>query len=142
MLSHRTTSRVIYGDTDRMGYAYNANYLRWFEMGRSELFRSLGLTYREIEERGIFLPLSEAYCKYISPVQYDDILVIETTLDSSVKGAIKFDYRLFSNNGSKPIAKGYTKHPCVTTDGKVVRPPQFLSEFIRRKLMEAETSLE
>lgn len=140
MLSHRTNSRVIYGDTDRMGYAYNANYLRWFEMGRSELFRSLGLTYREIEERGIFLPLSEAYCKYISPLKYDDILVIETTLDTAVKGAIKFDYRLFSNNGSKPIAEGFTKHPCVTLEGKVVRPPQFLREFIRQKLMEAETS--
>ena len=138
MLNHRTTSRVIYGDTDRMGYAYNANYLRWFEMGRSELFRSLGLTYREIEERGIFLPVSEAYCKYISPVQYDDLLVIETTLDTAVKGAIKFDYRLFSNNGSKPIAEGYTKHPCVTSEGKVVRPPAFLREFIKQKLEESK----
>ncbi len=137
MLKHRTTSRVIYGDTDRMGYAYNANYLRWFEIGRAELFRSMGMTYREIEEKGIFLPVSEAYCKYISPVKYDDVIVIEAELDTTIKGAIKFDYRIFNQDGSHPVAEGFTKHPCVTTEGKVVRPPQFLRDFIRNKLQEA-----
>ena len=135
-LIYRTTSRVIYGDTDRMGYAYNANYLRWFEIGRAELFRHLGLTYREIEEQGIFLPVSEAYCKYISPVQYDDLIVIEASLDTAVKGAIKFDYRIFGEDGSSPVAEGYTKHPCVSRDGRVLRPPQFLRDFIKQKLAE------
>ncbi len=134
MLSNRTTSRVIYGDTDKMGFAYNANYLRWFEIGRTELFRSLGLTYREIESKGIYLPVSEVYCKFITPVQYDDLLVIETSIDMSVKGAMKFDYQLFNEGGQKAIAKGYTKHPCVDRDGRVIRPPQFLREFISQKL--------
>ena len=58
MLIHKTTNRVIYGDTDKMGYAYNANYLRWFEIGRSEMFRSMGLSYKTIETRGFFLPVS------------------------------------------------------------------------------------
>jgi acyl-CoA thioester hydrolase len=136
MLKYRTTSRVIYGDTDRMGYAYNANYLRWFEIGRAELFRSMGMTYREIEEKGIFLPVSEAYCKYISPVKYDEVIVIEAELDTTIKGAIKFDYRIFNQDGSQAVAEGFTKHPCVTTEGKVVRPPQFLRDFIRSKLDE------
>lgn len=130
MLCNRTTSRVRYGDTDRMGYAYYANYLRWFEIGRSELFRALGLTYREIEEKGIFLPVSEAYCKYLFPVRYDDPLVIETTLDTAVKGAMKFDYRLLSEDLAQTFAEGYTKHPCVTSEGRVVRPPRFLRDFI------------
>ena len=125
MISNRTTSRVRYGDTDRMGYAYYANYLRWFEIGRSELFRALGMTYREIEKKGVFLPVSEAYCKYLFPVRYDDPLVIETTLDTAVKGAMKFDYRLLSEDLAKVFAEGYTKHPCVTPDGRVMRRPNF-----------------
>ena len=76
MLSHRTTYRVIYGDTDNMGVAYYANYLRWFEIGRTEMFRHLGLTYSEIEARGIFLPVAEAHCKYLAPAHYDELLVI------------------------------------------------------------------
>lgn len=134
MLCHRTTSRVIYGDTDKMGFAYNANYLRWFEIGRTELFRSMGLTYREIESRGIYLPVSEVYCKFITPVQYDDLLVIETSIDLTLKGAMKFDYQLFNENGQKAIARGYTKHPCVDREGRVIRPPRFLREFINQKL--------
>jgi acyl-CoA thioester hydrolase len=138
MLTNRTTSRVIYGDTDRMGYAYYANYLRWFEIGRSELFRQLGMTYREIEERGIFLPVSESFCKYLSPIRYDDVLVIETTMDTRIKGGAKFDYRLFNEDGVSPVAEGYTKHPFVTPAGKVVRPPRFLREFLQKKLDETE----
>lgn len=134
MLSHRTNSRVIYGDTDKMGFAYNANYLRWFEIGRTELFRSLGLTYREIESRGIYLPVSEVYCRFITPVQYDDLLVIETSIDPAVKGGMKFDYQLFNDDGQKAIATGYTKHPCVDREGRVVRPPLFLREFINQRL--------
>jgi len=117
-----------------MGFAYNANYLRWFEIGRTELFRSLGLTYREIESRGIYLPVSEVYCRFITPVQYDDLLVIETSIDPAVKGGMKFDYQLFNDDGQKAIATGYTKHPCVDREGRVIRPPLFLREFINHKL--------
>jgi acyl-CoA thioester hydrolase len=138
MISNRTTSRVRYGDTDRMGYAYYANYLRWFEIGRSELFRALGMTYREIEEKGVFLPVSEAYCKYLIPVRYDDPLVIETTLDAAVKGAMKFDYRLLNEDLAIVFAEGYTKHPCVTPEGRVMRPPKFLRDFITQHIAEAE----
>jgi acyl-CoA thioester hydrolase len=138
MLSNRTTSRVRYGDTDRMGYAYYANYLRWFEIGRSELFRALGMTYREIEEKGVFLPVSEAYCKYLFPVRYDDPLVIETTLDAAVKGAMKFDYRLLNEDLAIVFAEGYTKHPCVTPEGRVMRPPKFLRDFITQHIAAAE----
>ena len=132
MISHKTTYRIIYGDTDKMGYAYNANYLRWFEMGRTEMFRSSGLTYKEIEEKGIFLPVSEVFCKFISPVHYDDLLIIETSLDSSLKAGMKFDYKIFVDYTKKPVATGYTKHPYVNLKGKVVRPPEFLAELIKK----------
>jgi len=129
MLSRRTVCRVIYADTDNMGIAYYANYLKWFEIGRTEMLRSLGFSYKDIEAKGIFLPVSEAFCKYIFPARYDDILTIETTPDSSVKAGMKFDYAIF-NQEERLIAKGYTKHPFVNADGKVVRPPKFLTDLI------------
>lgn len=133
-MTHRTTSRVIYGDTDRMGYAYNGNYFRWFEIGRTEMFRDLGLSYKEIEERGIFLPLSECHAKFTTPAQYDDVIVIETVLDTTVKGGIKFDYRIYREEGGALLAQGYTKHACVDKNGRVVRPPQFIRELIAEHL--------
>ena len=130
MLTHRTTYRVIYGDTDNMGVAYHANYLRWFEMGRAEMFRSLGLPYKAIEARGVFLPVSEVHCKFKAPAQYDDVIIIEASLDAGVKGGVKFDYRIFAEDGEKELAKGYTKHACLNSDGRVIRPPDFLVKVI------------
>ena len=131
LLTNRTFNRVIYGDTDKMGFAYNANYFRWFEIRRTELFRTLGLTYKTIETKGIFLPVSEAFCKYIAPVTYDDILQIETALDTRIRGGMKFDYAIFSEDGKKNLANGYTKHACVDRNGRVVRPPEFLVKLIK-----------
>lgn len=125
-----TTCRVIYGDTDKMGVAYNANYLRWFEMGRTEMFRRLGLTYREIEERGIVLPVAEAWLKFLSPARYDDLLNITVVLDTTVKAGMKFDYEIFRNEDGELLAKGYTRHACLSSDGRVVRPPKFLRDLI------------
>ncbi|MEJ2098504.1 MAG: thioesterase family protein [Desulfobacterales bacterium] len=132
MLSHKTNCRVIYGDTDNMGQAYYGNYLRWFEIGRNELFRSLGLAYTSVENRGIFLPVAEIFCKYVVPAKYDDLLTIETSLDIRVKGAIKFDYRIWGEDGETLLAQGYTKHACLNRKGKVVRPPLFIKEVIEQ----------
>jgi len=130
MLTQQTKYRVIYGDTDNMGVAYHANYLRWFEMGRTEMFRSLGLPYKAIEARGVFLPVSEVHCKFKASAQYDDVIIIEASLDTGVKGGVKFDYRIFAEDGEKELAKGYTKHACLNRDGRVIRPPDFLVEVI------------
>ena len=129
---HRTTYRVIYGDTDNMGQAYYGNYFRWFEIGRSEMFRDLGLSYKAVEDQGIFLPVSETHCKYSNPARYDDIIVIETSLDAAIKGGLKFDYKIFDQNGQKLLARGYTKHACVNREGKVVRPPGLIRNMISK----------
>lgn len=134
MLSHKTNCRVIYGDTDNMGQAYYGNYLRWFEIGRNELFRSLGLAYKSVENLGFFLPVAEVFCKYSVPAKYDDLLMIETSLDIRIKGAIKFDYRIWSEDGKTLLAHGYTKHACLNHKGKVVRPPSFIKEVIEKNL--------
>jgi acyl-CoA thioester hydrolase len=130
MQTYTTTVRVIYGDTDNMGIAYHANYFRWFEIGRSEMFRSLGLAYREIEKRGIFLPVSEVGCKFLAPVRYDDLLVIETALDPAVRGGMKFDYRIFKKKDETVLARGFSKHACMNREGKVVRPPAFIMDLV------------
>ena len=132
MLTHRTTCRVTYGDTDKMGFVYHANYFRWFEMGRSEMFRYLGVSYKSIESKGYFLPLSEVHCKFNTPSQYDDVLVIETSLDPGVKAGMKFNYRVLSEDTKKVLARGFTKHACVNSKGQVVRPPDFLLKVIEK----------
>jgi acyl-CoA thioester hydrolase len=129
-VKHRTRCRVIYGDTDRMGQAYYGNYFRWFEIGRTEFFRALGLAYKTIEERGFFLPVSECHAKYAAPALYDDLIVIETEVDAAVRGGIKFDYRIFREDGQTLVAEGYTKHAFVDSAGRVVRPPAFVRELI------------
>ena len=125
-LTHKTRHRVRYSDTDKMGFVYHANYFRWFEIGRSELFRHLGLSYKEIEANGFFLPLSEAHCKFSNPSQYDDLLILKTTLDTNVKAGMKFDYHAYSEDEKTTLATGYTKHACVDRSGRLVRPPEFL----------------
>jgi acyl-CoA thioester hydrolase len=130
MLTNQTTYRVIYGDTDNMGMAYHANYLRWFEMGRAELFRAAGLSYKEIEENGIFLPVSQAHLKYLAPARYDDVIVIEATVDGKIKAGVKFEYRIFSQEEKLDLATGYTIHAFVNGDGRVIRPPAFIKALI------------
>jgi acyl-CoA thioester hydrolase len=132
MLTHKITTRVRYGDTDKMGFVYHANYFRWFEVGRSEMFRSLGISYKSIESKGFFLPVSEMHCKFNGASQYDDILLIETSIDKRYRAGMKFDYQIFSEDGKKRLANGYTKHACMDTNGRVVRPPKFLMDIIAK----------
>ena len=132
MLSHQTHYRVIYGDTDNMGVAYYANYLRWFEVGRTELLRHWGLPYSEIETQGIFLPVAEAHCKYHKPARYDTLLIIEASLDARVKAGLKIDYRIMSRDEETLHATGYTRHAFVNEEGRVTRPPKFIRDLILR----------
>lgn len=136
MLSHQTPYRVIYGDTDNMGVAYYANYLRWFEIGRTELLRHWGLPYREIEAQGFLLPVAEAHCKYHAPAQYDAVLIIEATVDAQVKGGLKIDYRIMSQDQATLHATGYTRHAFVNKEGRVRRPPRFLRDLILNQAAE------
>lgn len=124
----RTEIRVIYGDTDRMGVAYYANYLRWFEAGRNELIRAHGLTYREVEERfQLMLPVAEAHVAYRSPARYDDLVGVETSLDEVRRASVRFAYRIV--RGTEVLATGHTVHACTGPDGRVRRMPE---ELLRR----------
>lgn len=114
--------RVTYAQTDRMGYAYYANYLVWFEIGRTELLRSLGQSYREWEDvHGVYLPVAECHCEYRHSAQYDDLLRIETTITALSKASITFAYQVVREADGVVLARGMTRHPFVNREGRIVR---------------------
>lgn len=120
---HRTAYRVIYGDTDAAAVVYNANYLRFFEIGRTELMRKHVCSYRRIEEMGLLLPVTECHIRYKAFACYDDLLQIEARLTELKKVSCKFSYKILreDNNTGKEqlIAKGYTIHASVGQNGKL-----------------------
>ncbi|PID76980.1 MAG: thioesterase [Deltaproteobacteria bacterium] len=122
---HRTTVRVIYGDTDAGRVVYNANYLRYFEIGRTELMRKWICSYSEIERQGFILPVVECHIRYKAPAYYDDLLVIETSIAELSKIKCRFNCRILreEEGREKLLAKGYTIHVAVDKNGKLVRLP-------------------
>ncbi len=117
------TYRVIYGDTDQMGVAYYANYLRWFEIGRTEFMREAGIPYDRAERDGIFFPVTEVQCRYRRPALYDNLLRIETTVESLSRVALRFHYRIGLEADRATLASGWTKHACLDRDRKITRLP-------------------
>lgn len=115
-----------------MGQAYHGNYLRWFEMGRSSWFRDQGMSYRELEEQGVFLPVLEAHCQYKKPAFYDDVLDIDTIFQFAGPIRLRFDYEI--SRDSETLATGYTVHVCVTRDRKVLKPPDYLRAILEGRL--------
>lgn len=126
MRKNRTKVRVIYADTDAMGIVYHTNYIKWFEIGRTELLRGVGLVYAQIEAQGYNLPLTEVYCHYLQPARYDQVLVIETEIEYSRRASIKFNYVIRDEHGEKILAEGYTIHACTNNSGKIVRIPSLV----------------
>jgi acyl-CoA thioester hydrolase len=125
-----TEVRVRYAETDQMGIVYYANYLVWFEIGRVELLRSLGLTYSQLEtDHQRILPVIEATCRYKSPARYDDTIIIETEPSLLRGSVIKFAYRILRRepDGQEPkfLAEGETVHVvCDSNLKKVPLPPE------------------
>jgi acyl-CoA thioester hydrolase len=122
-----TTARVLYGDTDAGGVVYNANYLRYFEIGRTELMREWVCSYREIEKLGFVLPVTECWSRFKAPAFYDDLLIIETTVTEVSSLKCRFSYRILRQEEGlirpKLLVKGYTVHAAVTREGRLTRLP-------------------
>lgn len=96
MLEHSTKIRVRYGETDQMGYMYYGNYAQFYEVGRVEMLRSLGMTYRSMEEEGIMMPVLEMKCKYIKPALYDEEITVKVVVDKMPGVRIHFKYELIN----------------------------------------------
>ncbi|MFA6142238.1 MAG: thioesterase family protein [Candidatus Omnitrophota bacterium] len=122
MKIHESEVRVRYQETDNMGVVYYSNYLVWFEIARTEYFRALGLVYRKLEEKGIYLMVAAISCKYKSPAKYDDIVRMQAWISELKNSSLKFEYKLFV--GDKLIATGDSIHVFTNSEGRPRRIPE------------------
>jgi len=129
MLKNKTTLRVRYADTDKMQFVYNGKYLEYFEVGRTEFLRKIGLAYTEIEKGGHQLPLIEAFLKYKKPAVYDDLLDIEATVSSPNSAKVHIEYVITHHETGELICEGYTSHVFINAESKKpTRPPKIYVE--------------
>ncbi|NVK63929.1 MAG: acyl-CoA thioesterase [Flavobacteriales bacterium] len=128
---HKTELRVRYGETDQMGYCYYGNYAQYFEVGRVETLRSLGISYKELEDQGVMLPVSDFSVKYKYPAKYDDALTIETSI-TEVRGArLLFDYSV-TNEAGQLVATAHTTLVFVAKETmRPITPPESFSLIIK-----------
>ena len=136
MIHTTLTLRVRYGDTDPMKYVYYGNYAEYLEVARVELFRTLGISYDEIEKRGIWLPVSEYKIKYLKPAFYDEILEIHTYVKKVPGVKIEFEYEIYNDSQQKITEASTTLFFLDATTNKVSRCPDFLMELIQKNWKE------
>lgn len=124
MKTHEITLRVRYAETDAMRVVYYSNYLVYFEVGRTEFTRQMGLRYAEWERHGrVYLAVVEATCRYRRPARYDDLLILRTTLAEVRSRSMVFTYELVNAETGKAIADGRTAHVCIDEEGHAVEIP-------------------
>jgi acyl-CoA thioester hydrolase len=126
MTSGDITIRVRYAETDRMGLLHHANYLIYFEQGRTELLRSNGLSYKDLEDQGYLLVLTKLEVRYRWPAHYDDLLTLKTTTVRTTMVRIDHRYELFCE--SRLLAEGSSTLACVDREGRPQALPDFLSQ--------------
>ena len=125
--------RVSYGETDAMGVLYYAEYLHIFERARSQFLRERGMGYSVVEERGIILPVREAWCRYRVPARYDDLLWVHCGVHEWSRASMTIIYEFWTEDRSRLTAQGYTVHPMVNREGKPVAVPDWFKELCERK---------
>lgn len=124
MRTHTEVIAVRYAETDRMGVAHHSSYLLWFEIGRTGLLRAAGHTYRDLESRGVLLPVVEYGARFLKSADYDDRLDIVTSVREVKSRSVTFDYRV--QRGKETIAEGFTRHVCADANQRARRFPEEL----------------
>ena len=127
---HETTVRVRYGEVDRMGVVYHANYLPYFEVGRTEFLRSLGSTYRAVEEGGMLLVVADVGLRFVRPAGYDDVLRVRTRLVEVSGVRLRFEYEVDRPADGTVIATGHTTLASTDTDGRPMRLPDEMRRLL------------
>jgi acyl-CoA thioester hydrolase len=138
---HETLVRVRYSETDKMGVVYHANYLVWFEIGRTEFCRARGFSYREMEENeNAFLVVAESYCRYKSPAYYDDELIVRTHITEKRRRALRFGYEIIRVADGQVIAEGETGHVVTDGQGRVRSFPEVYNELLSSQPLSSHLS--
>lgn len=128
---HEALLRVRYAETDKMGVVYHANYLIWFEIGRTEFCRARGFSYRDMEENeDSFLVVVESYCRYKAPAYYDDVLMVRTHITELRRRSLRFGYEIVRESDGTIIAEGETGHVVTDANGRVRSMPPGFSELL------------
>ena len=128
---HETDVRVRYAETDQMGIAHHANYLIWFEAGRSDLCRARGFSYKDMEEQaGALMVVAESYVRYKSPAFYEDILSVRTTVSEVRSRSIRFSYEIYRSSDDTLIAEGETLHLVTDTNQRVRTIPDVYKHLL------------
>jgi acyl-CoA thioester hydrolase len=130
MIRSRVEVTVRYAETDMMGIVYHANYLPWFEVGRTTLLKEIGVPYKKLEQEGFRLPVLEVSAKYLRPAVYDDTLEIVTTVREKPLLRIRLEYEV--RRAGELLATGASVHAFVDTQGKPVRPPGWAAEVLAK----------
>jgi len=120
---------VSYGETDTMGVLYYAEYLHIFERARSFYIREYGMSYAEVERRGIIMPVREAQCRYRAPVRYDDEIMVHVGITTWKRVSTIFSYEVWNKDKTVLHATGMTEHAIVNSEGKPVRVPDWLRDM-------------
>jgi acyl-CoA thioester hydrolase len=123
-----TTLRVRYAETDAMGIVYHTNYIVWFEVGRGEFMRQRGGDYREFEQQGLYLPVTEVDARFLSPARYDDLVVVKTSVAQVRSRSVTMYYEVLMQETGQLLVTGHTKHFCTDQEGRVRRFPRDLIE--------------
>ena len=127
-----TAFRVRYNETDQMGVVYYANFLVWFEIGRTDYCRQHGFAYREMEEKdGLFIMVAEARCRYKAPARYDDEIRVHTCLRETKKRVLVFGYEVYRMPGDEMLAEGETVHVITDRQGRPRALPDKYGELFR-----------
>jgi acyl-CoA thioester hydrolase len=121
---------VLFADTDAMGVVYHTNYIRWFEHGRNEFMRQIGVPYTDMGKLSLNLPLIKVSCEYLKFATYDQLLTIETKFDYIRKATVRFNSKIWDENMENLLVEGYTIHVCTNNEGKIRRIPQLLIGLI------------
>ncbi len=130
---HETEIRVRYAETDQMGIAHHANFLIWFETGRSDLCRAKGFSYKEMEdEAGALMVVAETYCRYKAPAYYEDVLTVRTRVTEIRSRSLRFFYEIRRADDDTLVAEGETLHVVTDKDKKV----RILPEIYRNRLLD------
>ncbi len=135
MIKHTSAIRIRYADTDQMKFAYYGKFFEYFEQGRSDLLREIGLPYTRVEEMGLFLPVIEAHASYKKAARYDDLLQVVTILRDTPVARVRLDYEVYKDGEKDLLADGYTIHSFVNAEsGKPTRAPAQFVEAIERAI--------
>lgn len=135
MLSNIIQFRVRYGETDQMSFVYHGNYAQYFEMGRIEWLRKLGISYKNMEESGIMLPVISLNTNYIKPAKYDDLLTLKTTLANKPLVKIKFEFEVYNENSELLTTANATLAFINSTTKKPTRAPEYLLKKLTEVIM-------